>query len=66
MTIETKNLFIYKRIFILGFFFEIIILKNSFDYPEFIVEKLISYSIGVYIYIIIILFLYICRRFILI
>lgn len=65
MTIETKNLFIYKRIFILGFFFEIIILKNSFDYPEFIVEKLISYSIGAYIYIII-LFLYICTRFILI
>lgn len=50
MTIETKNLFIYKRIFILGFFFEIIILKNSFDYPEFTVEKLISYSIGAYIY----------------
>lgn len=65
MTIETKNLFIYKRIFILGFFFEIIILKNSFDYPEFTVEKLISYSIGAYIYIII-LFLYICTRFILI
>lgn len=56
MIIQTKDLLIYKRIFILGFFFRNCNFKESIDYLEFTVEKLISYSNRyIYIYIVIIL-----------
>lgn len=59
MIIQAKDLLIYKRIFILGFFFRNYNFKEYIEYLKFTVEKLISYS-NRYIYIHIYSYYFIC------